>query len=186
MVYLVTGGAGFIGSHMAERLLEDGHDVVIIDDLSHGNEKNLQKGALFIKRKVQDVLDDVFKENKFDAVFHFAAVHMVQYSIDYPEETHKANVEGTHNLLMMCRKHGVKRFIMSSSAAVYGEPETLPIQETSTLKPMSPYALHKKIAEDYCRLYHFLYQMETVCLRYFNVYGPRQNPEGGYANLITK
>lgn len=188
---IVTGGAGFIGSHIVDRLLEDGHNVIVIDDFSSGKEENFAhhkslKNLTIVRRSVCDNLSDIFKSVRIDAVFHLAAMPSVPYSIKNPGETHNANVNGTLNLLNNCREYGVKRFVLSSSSAIYGNQERLPIYETMQPDPLSPYALHKLVAEQYCRLFNFLYEMECVCLRYFNVYGPRQNPAGDYASLIPK
>ena len=191
MTYLVTGGAGFIGSHMVDRLVADGHGVIIVDDFSTGREENIAKysgkGQVNVCRQsICGSLDNIFQQQKIDAVFHLAALPRVQFSIRNPQATHEANVNGTLNLLEACRKFGVKRFVFSSSSSVYGDQDTLPLTETMTPNPMSPYALHKLIGEYYCRLYHQLYGLETVSLRYFNVYGARQNPDGDYACLIPK
>lgn len=188
MAYLVTGGAGFIGSHLVERLLSEGAKVVVVDDLSSGKEENLPKSPnlhLHVK-SINDDLSEIFEKHKIDAVFHLAAIPKVQFSIQNPEETHDVNVNGTLNILDLCRRFGVKRFVLSSSAAVYGTSEKLPNKESDPPSPLSPYALHKLIGEQYCKLFNLLYGMETVCLRYFNVYGPRQNPAGDYATLIPK
>jgi len=188
---LVTGGAGFIGSHLVDKLLEGGHRVGVIDNFSSGIEKNIashfgDSNFTVYKTDIRDDLSAVFAENTWDSIFHLAAIPSVQLSIENPELTHDVNVNGTLNLLEAARKYNVKRFIFSSSAAVYGDQDTLPIKEDAELKPLSPYALHKVIGEQYCTLYNRLYGLETVCLRYFNVYGPRQNPDGGYASLIPK
>ncbi len=191
MKCLVTGGAGFIGSHLAERLLSRGYEVTAIDDLSTGKEKNLaacfnHKHFTFAKKNIKDNLENLFKREKFDWVFHLAAKPRVQYSIDYPQETHDNNINGTLNLLLLSRKYQIKRFIFSSSSSVYGDQTTLPLTETMGLSPISPYALQKMTGEFYCRLFTLIYKLETVSLRYFNVYGPRQNPDGDYSNLIPK
>lgn len=186
---LVTGGAGFIGSHLVEALVEGGNEVVVIDDLSLGNLDNLKNAKdkiTFYEVSVADDLREIFSKHKFEAVFHIAALPRVQYSIQHPVETHKANVEGTLNLLEQCRLNGVKRFVFSSSASIYGNQEDLPLREKMGPSPLSPYALHKLIGEQYCALYHALYGIESVSLRYFNVYGARQSPSGEYACLIPK
>ena len=191
LYYLVTGGAGFIGSHLVDRLLADGHAVIVIDDFSSGREENLvqhhdNKNLTIVHCSINEPLDDLFLGEKIDAVFHLAAIPRVQYSIQFPAETHHANVNGTFNLLEMCRRHGVKRFVFSSSSSVYGDQPTLPKVETMIPDPISPYALHKLIGEQYCGVYHTIFGLETIALRYFNVYGVRQNPEGDYACLIPK
>lgn len=187
MKVLVTGGAGFIGSNLVKSLLERGDEVVVVDDLSSGKEENLPKNEnlKFYKKSILDkdiekLFDDV------NVVFHLAALPRVQFSIKYPERTHEVNVNGTLNLLNICRKKEIKRFVFSSSSSVYGDQDILPLKEDMNSNPMSPYALHKLIGEYYCKLYHKLYGLETVSLRYFNVYGPGQDPEGEYAVLIPK
>ncbi len=189
MKTVVTGGAGFIGSNLVDRLLADGHSVVVIDNFFTGKEHNLAHHSsnkqLTIVRK--DINDDITNDLSGAAVvFHLAAIPLVQYSIDYPKESHHANIDGTLNVLLCARKAGVKRLIFASSASVYGDQDRLPFTEDMTPNPMSPYAAHKISGEYYCKLFHQLYGFETVCLRFFNVYGPRQNPESNYANLIPR
>ncbi len=186
MAYLVTGGAGFIGSHLVNELVSKNKEVIVIDDLSAGKRKNIDEKAVFYEKNINDDLSEVFEKHDIEAVFHFAAKIMVQESIDNPLMTHDTNVNGTLNLLEHCRKHGVKRFVLSSSAAVYGSIEEMPLREDMKPEPISPYALHKFIDEEYCKLYMKLYGLEPVMFRYFNVYGPKQNPAGNYANLIPK
>ncbi len=189
MQYLVTGGAGFIGSNLVDRLLKDGHRVIVIDNF-YFNYKNLDsylanKSLTVYRRSVCEDLKDIF-QNKIDAVFHLGALPRVQFSIKNPIETHNANVNGTLNLLEHCKEFDVKRFVFSSSSSIYGDQKTLPLEESMVPNPLSPYALHKLIGEMYCMMYKFLYQLETISLRYFNVYGPRQDPGGEYACLIPK
>lgn len=191
MKYIVTGAAGFIGGHLAERLLKEGEELIIIDDLSGGKQENIDYLATlgkltFEKRSIADNLDDIFEKNQIDGVFHFAALPRVQFSIAEPIKTHEANVNGTLNLLDACKKYDVNRFVFSSSSSVYGDQPTLPLTEDMIPNPLSPYALHKLVGEHYCRLYSSLYGMQTVALRYFNVYGPKQDPEGAYAPFIPK
>ena len=186
---LVTGGAGFIGSHLVERLVRDDYKVVVIDDLSLGREENLssvKSKIQFYKKSICEDLDDIFEKEKFDCIFHVAALPRVQFSIAQPITTHKVNVNGTLNLLNLCKKYNVKRFIFSSSSSVYGEQKNMPLREEMETKPISPYALHKLIGEYYCQLFNLLYGIETISLRYFNVFGERQSAEGGYACLIPK
>lgn len=191
MTYLVTGGAGLIGSHLVDRLLKDNHKIVILDDFSSGKEENISQHKnnpnLSVKKmSICDDLKELFVNENFDAVFHLAAIPRVQFSIKYPMETHEANVNGTLNLLNACKEFGVKRFIFSASSSAYGDQDTLPLSENMRPNPMSPYALHKLISEEYCKIFNFLYGLETIALRYFNVFGPRQNPDGEYACLIPK
>ena len=185
---LVTGGAGFIGSNLIERLVKDGHDVVSIDNYSTGKRNNERDGCTYISADIQDMefwgrrLEKLKKIP--EVVFHLAAKARVQPSIENPIEFHNANVNGTLALLNMCRIYGVKRFVFSSSSSVYGDAEQVPTTEECKLNPMSPYALHKLIGEQYCKLYSELYDIETVCLRYFNVYGERQPTEGAYCLVM--
>ena len=188
--YIVTGGAGFIGSHLVLRLLSEGSRVTVIDDLSSGKKENLEgapgDGHLrFLHRSIlDDGLEEIFRGA--DAVFHVAAVPRVQFSIQFPEISNRANIEGTLKVLEAARKAGVRRVVCSSSSSVYGNQDRLPLEETMTPNPMSPYALQKLAGEYYCRLYHAIHGLETISLRYFNVYGPKQDPTGGYANLIPR
>lgn len=191
MKYLVTGGAGFIGSHLVDRLLTEGNQVVVVDDFSSGREENLvqhqhNKNLTIVRRSVNDDLTDLFNGQNINAVFHLAAIPSVQLSIKNPVHTHQVNVDGTVNLLQYSRDYGVKRFILASSAAVYGDQPILPHQEDLPVKPLSPYALHKLIGEQYLKLFNQLYGLETVILRCFNVFGPRQNPNSEYAGVICK
>jgi UDP-glucose 4-epimerase len=184
---IVTGGAGFIGSHITERLLNEGVKVIVIDDLSEGKWSNLPESKNLTKYEgsiTEKNIGRLFKG--VDVVFHLAALPRVQRSIKYPMETHEVNVTGTLNMLLMARDYGVKKFIFSSSSSVYGEQDKLPFTETMTPHPISPYGLHKLIGEEYCKLFSRLWGISTVCLRYFNVYGPRMYPDGAYANLLPK
>ncbi len=191
MKYIVTGAAGFIGGHVAEALLKRSDSVVIIDDLSAGNQEQvdylLSKGdAVFYKQKVEENLDHIFEKEKPDGVFHLAAQPRVQFTIAEPMKSHEMNVQATVNILDACRRFEVPRFVFSSTCALYGDQEKMPITEEAVPNPLSPYAVHKIVGEYYCKLYTLLYGVETIMLRYFNVYGPRQNPEGAYANLICR
>jgi UDP-glucose 4-epimerase len=187
MKCIVTGGAGFIGSNLVDKLIDDGHEVVIFDDLSTGFEENINSKATFHKVDISN-MDDYYPYyfNDVDVIFHLACLARVQPSIENPMEYHNVNVNGTLNVLEMARKFNIKRFVFSSSSSVYGDVEEkdLPTTEESNLNPMSPYALHKLIGEQYCKLYSKLYDLETVCLRYFNVYGERQNTEGAYCLVM--
>ncbi len=192
MIYLVTGGKGFIGSNLVDHLLDKGHAVVIIDNNSSGKEENIAHHAshphlTVYNRDVVDPLEDIFEIHKpIEAVFHLAAIPQVQFSIKNPLPTHRANINGTLNLLEHCRNFDVKRFIFSSSSAIYGDQEVLPLHEDIPPRPLSPYALHKLTGEHYCKLFHYLYGIQAVSLRYANVFGPRQDPHGAYAGLIPK
>ena len=188
---IVTGGAGFIGSNLVDKLIDGGHEVIIFDNLSTGQQKNINPKAKFF---LIDIAHQPYFENKtmkdimsgVDVVFHLAALARVQPSIENPIEYHNTNINGTLNMLDACRKYGVKRFVFSSSSSVYGDvrEEDLPTSENSELNPMSPYALHKLVGEQYCKLYSELYGLETVSLRYFNVYGERQPIEGAYTLVM--
>lgn len=180
---IVTGGAGFIGSHLVDRLVSDGHQVLIIDNLMLGKKEFINHKAEFKKIDIRNEkkLEKVFKGA--EAVFHLAADPRLPISIEDPITTHEINVTGTLNVLNAARKAGVKKVIFSSSCAVYGD-QPLPIVETAIPKPLSPYGLHKLMGEEYCRLFHLLYNLETVCLRYFNVFGPRKLAGGSYPMVI--
>jgi len=191
MNYLITGGAGFIGSNLVDKLLEDKNNVTVIDNFSSGNESNLSqhksnKNLVVYKKDFCENLESIFKNNKFDAIFHLGAIPRVQYSIKNPKESHNANVNGTFNILNTAKKYNIKRVVFSSSSSIYGDQPKLPLSEEMAPNPMSPYALHKLIGEQYCKMFNSLYNLETISLRYFNVYGPRQDPDGDYACLIPK
>ena len=182
---LVTGGAGFIGSNLVNRLIRDGHDVSIVDDLSTGKREKIHSKAKAWIVDISDVNEDweeIF--DNVDVVFHTAARARVQPSIVNPIEFNNVNVGGTLNMLKCCVDYGVKRFIYSSSSSVYGNVEQLPTPERHKLNPMSPYALQKLIGEQYCKLYSELHGLETACLRYFNVYGDGMSLEGAYKLVI--
>ena len=186
---LVTGGAGFIGSNLVDSLIEDGHEVIVFDNLSTGQQKNINPKAKFF---LIDIAHQSYFENKtmkdimsgVDVVFHTAAMARVQPSIDNPIDFNNVNVNGTLNMLKACVDYGVNRFVYSSSSSVYGDVEELPTPEEHKLNPMSPYALQKLIGEQYCKLFSEVYNLETVCLRYFNVYGDGMNLEGAYKLVI--
>ncbi len=185
---MVTGGAGFIGSHLVDALIERGYAVVVLDNLSSGNKKNLEKVAErldFIQGDICNMADVEDACRGCDLVFHLAAVVSVTESMQRPRETALVNELGCLNVLEASRRQGVRRVVLSSSSAVYGEQPGLPKKETMPLGPISPYALHKLINEQYADLYFKLYGMETVSLRYFNVYGPRQDPSSPYSGVIS-
>lgn len=185
---LVTGGAGFIGSHLVDRLIKEDHTVTVLDDLSLGSRKNINPEAHFIQRSITGDLTDIFLENDFYCVFHLAAQPRVQYSIENPIETHTVNATGTLKLLHAAHRAGVRRFVFSSSSAVYGdrdEPEhEKPLHEFLAPHPMSPYAVQKLYGEQCCQQYNQHHGMKAVALRYFNVFGPRQSAQGSYPCLI--
>ena len=186
---LVTGGAGFIGSNLVNELIKDGHEVIIFDNYSTGKKENVNPKAKFFLVDVSQSLyfqNDTMKDvmTGVDVVFHTAAMARVQPSIDNPIDFNNVNVNGTLNMLKACVDYGVNRFVYSSSSSVYGNVEQLPIKEDYETNPMSPYALQKLIGEQYCKLFSELYNLETVCLRYFNVYGDNMSLEGAYKLVI--
>ena len=191
MKILVTGGAGFIGSHLMRKLQDAGHDAVALDNLSTGLEENLLPGMRLVVKDIHDPeVETLFQKEHFDAVVHLAAQTLVSDSMMDPENDMYQNVAGTIRILECCRKYGVKRIIFSSSAATYGDAaETaLPISETLPQAPLSFYGLTKKTAEKYLELYHLAYGLDYVVLRFANVYGERQGDggEGGVISIFTK
>lgn len=180
MKILVTGGAGFIGSHVADAFIEQGHDVVIVDNLSMGNEKNINHRARFVKMNIQDPeIFALFEKEKFDVVDHHAAQMDVRLSVADPVFDATNNILGTINLLQASVKHGVKKFIfISSGGAIYGEHDYFPADEEHPTRPLSPYGITKLTGEKYLYFYHHVHQLNYVILRYANIYGPRQNPKG--------
>lgn len=182
---LVTGGAGFIGSHLVERLLRDGHEVRVLDDLSSGKRDNLPSGAELIVGDVRNpaLVDDVTRG--CEVIFHQAAIVSVPASIADPQRSHDVNIQGTLNVLLSARENGVRRVVFASSAAVYGEEPTLPKREDMITTPISPYGIEKMAAEHYVRAWPRLYGVEGVALRYFNVFGPRQDPSSPYSGVIS-
>ncbi|MBK8014310.1 MAG: SDR family oxidoreductase [Deltaproteobacteria bacterium] len=188
MKILVTGGAGFIGSHIAEACLRRGDEVIIIDNLTSGHRRNM---ASFI-RDIQFVEGDV-RDRKLlgicasgcDIVYHQAAIVSVPYSIEHPRETHDVNIVGTFNVLEAARDAKARRVVFACSAAVYGEDPELPKHEGMSALPISPYGLEKLTGEHYAKIFHALYGLETVSLRYFNVFGPRQDPKSPYSGVIS-
>jgi UDP-glucose 4-epimerase len=183
---IVIGGAGFIGSHLTDALLARGFDAHVIDNLSGGKKENVHPKAIFHKVDVRELeaLKPIIRGAAY--VFHLAALPRVQYSIEHPEETHGVNVTGTFNVLIAAKEGGAKRVVFSASSSAYGNQKTLPLREDMTPMPKSPYGLHKYVSEQYCRVWSEVYGLETVSLRYFNVYGPRMNPDGAYALAIGK
>jgi len=187
--YLVTGGCGFIGSHIAESLVEQEQIVIIYDDLSSGYERNItgfRDKIAFIEADIRDVQALTDAMQGVDYVFHEAAMVSVFDSVERPVENHDINITGTLNVLVAARECGVKRVVVASSAAVYGDDPALPKTEEMIPCPESPYALAKIVNEHYTRVFTNLYGLETVVLRYFNVYGPRQDPGSMYSGVIAK
>ena len=188
MKALVTGGAGFIGSHIAERLVREGHTAVVYDNLSSGKRENLAAFAdkvELIEADVRDAPQLDYRMAGCDVVFHQAAVVSVPYSVEHPQETHDVNIQGTLNVLLSAKRHKVKRVVFACSAAVYGEDPQLPKIETMRPAPISPYGVEKMCGEMYLMAWAALYGVETVSLRYFNVFGPRQDPKSPYSGVIS-
>ncbi|MEA2176449.1 MAG: UDP-glucose 4-epimerase, partial [Blastocatellia bacterium] len=188
-IVLVTGGAGFIGSHLAARMAADGARVRVIDDLSTGHRENLEEiggDVDFVEASLADeaatrrALEDV------ELVFHEAAIPSVPRSVENPRETHRACVEATFSLLLNARERGVRRVVYAASSSAYGDQPTLPKTEEMRPEPLSPYAVAKLVGEYYCQVFSRTYNLETVCLRYFNVFGPRQDPSSQYSGVISR
>jgi len=212
MKALVTGGAGFIGSHLVEALLREGHQVRVLDNLSTGHRANLadvltqtspqetrnqepgtrnpapQSGAA--AALLEDTITDLDACRNacadIDWVFHQAAIPSVPRSVAEPLPSHEANATGTLNMLLAARDAGVKRFVYAASSSAYGDTPTLPKQESMPPTPMSPYAAQKLLGETYCKQFHALYGLQTIALRYFNIFGPRQDPNSPYGGVIPK
>ena len=183
---VVTGGAGFIGSHMVDKLVNMGVQVTVIDNLSSGKIENINSAAYFWEQDLVTAEIETISEylKDVDAVFHFAAMARVQPSIEDPVLFNEHNVTATLKLLKACADSKVKRFVLSSSSSIYGDAEIMPTSEELPRSPMSPYAAQKMICEDYCKLFSDVYDLDTVCLRYFNVYGDRMAREGAYCTVL--
>jgi nucleoside-diphosphate-sugar epimerase len=186
---LVTGGAGFIGSNLAEELIRQGARVSIIDDLTTGFRENLEE----IEGDFDFIEGDINDDNSLsraiegaEVVFHEAALPSVPRSVEDPAETHRVCVDGTFNLLLKAKQRGVRRFVYAASSSAYGDQPMLPKVETMRPDPLSPYAVAKLTGEYYCRAFNNVYGMETLSLRYFNVFGPRQNPASMYSGVISR
>ena len=186
---LVTGGAGFIGSHIAASLAENGARVRVIDDLSTGYRDNIEglggeidfiQASIADERALNRALDSV------ELVFHESAIPSVPRSVEKPTETHEASVDATFSLLLAARNHKVRRLIYAASSSAYGDQPELPKRETMRPDPMSPYAVAKLVGEYYCQCFTRVYGLETVSLRYFNVFGPRQDPSSQYSGVISR
>lgn len=191
MKYVVTGGAGFIGSHIVEELAGRGHDVVIIDNLSTGREENI---APFLgSDRVSCARVSITDQSALctacqsaDGIFHEAAIASVPRSVADPLGVHEVNATGTLNVLVAARESGVGKVVFASTAAVYGDRPVLPSREDTATNPLSPYAASKLSSESYCSVFSSLYGMQCISLRYFNVFGPRQDPASPYSGVITK
>ena len=187
--FLLTGGAGFIGAHIVKRLVGEGAVVRVVDNLSTGQVARLETLRCSIEYVEADLADNLVSDEvvkDVDYVLHQAAIPSVQRSVRDPIGTNRANVTATLNLLESCRKAKVRRFVYAASSSAYGDTEVLPKSEEMPPNPLSPYALQKLAGEHYCKLYYSLYGLETVCLRYFNVFGPGQDPHSEYSAVIPK
>ena len=188
MRYLVTGGAGFIGSNTVDELVRRGHDVIVLDDLSAGKEANLQKvwqQITFIRGSITDRETMAKACRGADYVLHLAARTSVPGSVKQPLETNQINVDGTLNVLVAARDAGVRRVVFASSSSIYGDTATLPTHEATPLEPISPYGVSKLVGELYGRVFHRTYGLDFVALRYFNVFGPRQDPGSPYSGVLS-
>lgn len=191
MKYIVTGGAGFIGSHIVEECTARGHDVVVVDDLFSGKPENIEPfiksgKVTFLKGSVTDLPFLLSAFEGADGIFHEGAIASVPRSIKNPAATNEANVTGTLNVLIAARDCGVQKVLFASSSSVYGNTPTLPKQEEMKPMPLSPYAVSKLAGEHYLQAFCEVYGLQTVSLRYFNVFGPRQDPKSEYAAVIPK
>jgi nucleoside-diphosphate-sugar epimerase len=185
--YLVTGGAGFIGSHLTEELVRRGHKVRVADNLSTGNRRNLAHiaGVDFIEGDLADMAFATRAAEGVDYVLHQAAIPSVPRSVKDPIASNRANIDATLNVLVAARDAGVKRLVFAGSSSEYGDTPTLPKREDMPSSPLSPYALQKVMGTEYCQMFTRLYGFETVVIRYFNVFGPRQDPGSPYSGVIS-
>jgi len=186
---LVTGGAGFIGSHIASALINDGARIRVLDDLSTGHRENLDEirgdfdfihGSVADENLLPKVLEDV------ELIFHEAAIPSVPRSVEAPRQSHISSVDGTFSLLLAARDKGVRRVVYAASSSAYGDQPTLPKSEEMRPDPLSPYAVAKLVGEYYCQVFTRVYGLETVSLRYFNVFGPRQDPGSPYSGVVSR
>jgi nucleoside-diphosphate-sugar epimerase len=187
--YLVTGGAGFVGSHIVAALAGAGARVRVLDDLSTGHPENLEEvggDVEFVRGGLTepDALERALRG--VEVVFHEAAIPSVPRSVEDPEATHRSSVDGTFALLVAARRAGVRRVVYAASSSAYGDQPTLPKTEEMRPEPLSPYAAAKLVGEYYCQVWTRVYNFETVCLRYFNVFGPRQDPSSQYSGVISR
>jgi len=190
MNYLITGGAGFIGSSLANYLAKEGHSVTVVDDLSMGKKENIAVDSIrFIEADVQNLskLEKILKEEQYDYIFLLAAIASVADSVERPIETHNINFESILQTLQLASQNqrNLKRVLFTSSAAVYGDEPTLPKKEESIIRPLTPYAIDKFAAEKYTLLFNNLYGIPTSAVRFFNVYGLRQNPASVYSGVLS-
>jgi nucleoside-diphosphate-sugar epimerase len=183
--YLVTGGAGFIGSHISEELIRRGHRVRVVDSLVTGYQRNLRDGVEFEQGDLADPAVARAAVAGMEYVIHQAAIPSVPRSVEKPEESHRANIDATLQVLLASRDARVKRVVFAGSSSVYGDTEVLPKTEVMPTNPLSPYALQKLMGEMYLQMFTRLYGLETVTTRYFNVFGPRQDPGSPYSGVIS-
>jgi len=183
--YLVTGGAGFIGSHISEALVRRGHRVRVVDSLVTGYARNVRDGVEFVQGDLADPAVAKGAVAGMDYVIHQAAIPSVPRSVEKPEESHRANIDGTLQVLLAARSAKIKRVVFAGSSSVYGDTEVLPKTEAMPTNPLSPYALQKLMGEMYLQMFTRLYGLETVTTRYFNVFGPRQDPGSPYSGVIS-
>lgn len=183
---VVTGGAGFIGSHLAEELVARGYETHVVDNLSEGKREQVPEGSVFHEVDILKTQELVSILTGAEGVFHFAALPRVQFSIEHPLESHQANVDGTLSVLLAAKEAKVNRVIFASSSAVYGDQEELPFTEVMDACPNTPYAYQKYVAELYVQMFARMYGLPGISLRFFNVYGSRMDPDGGYALVIPK
>jgi len=189
MRYLVTGGAGFIGSHTVDELVRRGHGVVVLDDLSSGKEENLadvRSKITFMKGSITDLEAVQRAMHQAEYVIHLAARTSVPRSVKDPIDTNRINVEGTLNVLVAARDNRVKRVVFAASSSAYGETPTLPKKESMQPLPISPYGVSKFVGELYAQTFGRCYGLENVCLRYFNIFGPRQDPDSPYSGVLSR
>ena len=183
---IVVGGAGFIGSHIVDALLLKGYEVHIIDNMSGGKQERINPQARFHQKDIRNLEDIKPIIAGADYVFHLAALPRVQYSIEFPQETHDVNITGTLNVMIAAQLGNVKKLVYSASSSAYGDQPVMPLKEDMLPSPKSPYGLHKHVGELYAKVWSEVYGLPTVSLRYFNVYGPRFDAEGAYALVIGK
>jgi len=186
MNYLVTGGAGFIGSHITDALIKNDNQVIVVDDLSYGKRDNVNTNAEFHQLSISNrqEIEKLCNEYSIEGIFHLGAIASVQKSVENPELIHQVNLSGTLNILLAAKNSGVNKVVFSASAAAYGNNPSFPKKESMLPNPLSPYAVTKLSGEMYCKTFTDLYGLKTVALRYFNVYGPRQDPKSEYAAVI--
>lgn len=183
--FLVTGGAGFIGSHVVDALVAEGHGVRVIDNLSNGRAEQVHSSAELIIGDITDFPTVLSAMNGMDGVFHLAALPRVPYSVQFPLESARVNINGTLHVLEAARQNNVRRVVLSSTSAIYGNSRKTKQSPDDPIELLSPYALHKYVGEELAKQYALIYGLQTVCLRYFNVFGPRMDDEGGYGSVIA-